>query len=455
MIPSNEQRYAVVAIALHWAIAASILGNLIIGWWMHSALDDPATRARAIAGYQLHKSIGLTTLLLSLVRLAWRMMNPPPPLPDGMSPWERRAAHATHFLLYFLMIAIPVTGWIYVSTGWSTPLGRALEVPTIFFGLFEVPHLFDLNEMTESMRRFAADTALEIHELLAFGMVGLFLLHVVAALKHHFVDHDGILARMVPWIATENITHSPKNWSRSIALAISFLPIFAGTIAVTFQLLHIPATQGVPSSRTPVIEPPQSTQQTAEAPKAEAQPVPQTVEAQPASQPVNDTEVPRWQVEYTKSSIAFTGVHVGTPFRGTFSRWQADVHFNPDNLASSQATVVIQTASASDGVAMHDSSLPGEEWFNVERYPTATFRTGKITKTASGYLAKGTLTIKGRAIPVDFPFTLNIRNDRAELSGHARISRSQVNLGMESDPGADYVDPEIGIEVAVSAKRVK
>tara|TARA_R110000782_G_scaffold182437_6_gene272680 strand:- start:15525 stop:16847 length:1323 start_codon:yes stop_codon:yes gene_type:complete len=438
---ASTRHYTVVAIALHWAIAASILGNLIIGWWMHGALDDPAMRARAVAAYQLHKSIGLTTLVLSVARLAWRIANPPPPLPDTMPAWERRAAHATHWFLYFLMIAIPLTGWIYVSTGWSAPQERALEVPTIFFGLFQVPHLFGLNEMSDSMRQFAAEMALESHELLAFATVGLFFLHVTAALKHHFFNHDAVLAQMIPWLTTRNTSPAPVGSRRSMTLILSFALILAAIAATAIQIFNIPATQADASSVAANPSLPEIPQQ--------------AIAEEPPPTSAIDADIPEWKVDYANSSIAFTGVHVGTPFRGSFSRWSADIRFDPDKLSSSQAIVVIETASASDGVTMHDNSLPGAEWFDVTRHPTATFRTGRIARTPDGYLAKGTLTIKGRAIPLDFPFTLTIENDRAKLLGHARIDRAKADLGMESDPQADYVSQEIGIEVSVSANHVK
>jgi len=84
----NEQRYTSVAIVLHWAIAAAILSNLIVGWWMKNAIDETAVQARAIAAFQLHKSIGLTVLLLTALRLVWRLTHKPPPPPAGMARWS-------------------------------------------------------------------------------------------------------------------------------------------------------------------------------------------------------------------------------------------------------------------------------------------------------------------------------------------------------------------------------
>ena len=89
----HAQRYTAVAIVLHWAIALAIFGMIALGWWMGDALEDSATQAQAIAAFQLHKSIGLSVLVLSLARLGWRLINPPPPLPAGMKAWERAGRH--------------------------------------------------------------------------------------------------------------------------------------------------------------------------------------------------------------------------------------------------------------------------------------------------------------------------------------------------------------------------
>jgi cytochrome b561 len=112
---SNEQRYTAVAIVLHWAIAAAILANLLIGWWMKSAIGETPTQARAIAAFQLHKSIGLTVLLLTALRLVWRFTHKPPPLPAGMARWERFATRGTHWAFYILMVLVPLSGWTYAS----------------------------------------------------------------------------------------------------------------------------------------------------------------------------------------------------------------------------------------------------------------------------------------------------------------------------------------------------
>ena len=191
MLGNSETRYGAVAMTLHWLLAIAIIGMLILGKYMADLARDDPTRFDLI---QLHKSIGITILVFSVARLAWRLMNKVPPLPVHMPAWERFAAHASHVLLYVLIIGIPLSGWALAS---SSPLG----IPTIWFGWFEIPHL-------PGLQGFADQHAVEqnfkdTHDILGNLMIFLLLIHVGAALKHHFWDRDSVLVRMLPFTRTD------------------------------------------------------------------------------------------------------------------------------------------------------------------------------------------------------------------------------------------------------------
>jgi len=181
-------RYGSVAMTLHWLIAAAVLVNLCLGLYM---ADLPRSDPYRFILFQTHKSIGLTVLVLSLLRLGWRLMNPVPPLPRGMNPVLRIVSRFSHILLYFLIVAIPLAGWALVS---SSPLG----LPTPYFGLFSWPNIPMLANLPRANKiqnlHFFEDT----HSLLAFTMIGLLALHVTGALYHQFVRRDDVLRRMTP-----------------------------------------------------------------------------------------------------------------------------------------------------------------------------------------------------------------------------------------------------------------
>ncbi|MBA4760572.1 cytochrome b [Sphingomonas sp.] len=171
---TSATRYSGGAILLHWLIAALLLANVVIAFTMEDA--------RGLM--PLHKSIGITVLLLTLVRIAWRLTHAAPPLPASLASWERTAARITHAAFYLLLLVMPLLGWAASSSG-SRGTGA----------LFGVIPWFDLpiaksHELHEAMG--------EAHELAAYLTIALIVLHVAGALKHHFIDRDGTLSRMLP-----------------------------------------------------------------------------------------------------------------------------------------------------------------------------------------------------------------------------------------------------------------
>jgi cytochrome b561 len=187
-LANTHLRYGGVAMTLHWLIAAAIAFNLCLGLYVAEILTDQ-DRAR-FGLLQLHKSVGLTVLVLSLLRLGWRIVNPIPPLPDTLTPTLKVLARATHYLLYFLMIAIPLTGWALVS---SSPLG----LPTPYFGLFNWPHIPFLPELSRAQKAPLRHEFFGLHMYLAFSAIALLALHVAGALYHQR-QGDNVLRRMLP-----------------------------------------------------------------------------------------------------------------------------------------------------------------------------------------------------------------------------------------------------------------
>ena len=177
-----QARYSRGAIALHWIIALLIMGNFI-GAWVSE--DMPRPEKIEMMGY--HKAFGMLILGLTVVRIVWRLTHRPPPLVETLKAWEAALAKVTHGLFYFLMLAVPAAGW-----GLHSAFNKGK--PIDFLGLFPIPALpVGSDKPTVGMFH-------ELHEVFATLMLVLFVLHVGAALKHHVIDKDGTLARMVPWL---------------------------------------------------------------------------------------------------------------------------------------------------------------------------------------------------------------------------------------------------------------
>ena len=171
-------RYGSVAIALHWTSAALVVAGFALGLWMTGLDLSPAT----LRYYAWHKWIGVTVFVTAAARLAWRVAVPPPPWPDRVPPWQRRAAAAVHRLLYVLLLAVPVSGWLY---------GSASGVQVVYLGVLPLPNPIGKD-------REGARWLLLLHQTLNFTLAAAVTVHVAAAWWHGVVLRDGVPARMLP-----------------------------------------------------------------------------------------------------------------------------------------------------------------------------------------------------------------------------------------------------------------
>lgn len=180
----RPSRYGVVAMTLHWLIAIAIITNIIV------ILTVPEDRSpTAMAMMQFHMALGLTVLVLSILRLVWRWMNPLPPPPQGLNRWIRVSGAATHHTLYFLMVAIPLAGWLMVSANHFTPS---------WFGLFKWPAFPGFAGLDKAAGHQWHETFESIHVVLGWAMVVLVPCHIAAAFYHHLMRKDNVLLRMLP-----------------------------------------------------------------------------------------------------------------------------------------------------------------------------------------------------------------------------------------------------------------
>ena len=174
--PPASPRYTAVAIALHWLLAVALAASLAVGLFMTELPASPLKLRLT----NWHKWAGITILALSLLRLAWRLTHRPPPDLPSMPAWQRRVAHLVHRLLYALFFAVPLAGWAYSS---------AAGFPVVLFGIWPLPDVVPAdNALAEAIK--------PLHWMLAYCLAALALVHVAAAIKHHYVDRDGLLGRM-------------------------------------------------------------------------------------------------------------------------------------------------------------------------------------------------------------------------------------------------------------------
>ena len=424
--PVPRARYATVAILLHWVIAAGIVFQILLAWRMED-LKTPL----GFALVQLHKSVGITILLLSLVRLGWRLANPPPPEPEGLKSWELQLSKIVHLAFYVIMIGMPLTGWLMVSAS-------RIEIPTLLFGTIPWPHvpgIAHLPESAKSVWRMIGDRG---HGLLAFGAYLLLALHVGGALKHQLFDAETpILDRMAPGAKA-------GKWFdfRLVLIALGGLAVIAA--AELFQP-NLPAS--APQSAV-IVDDDADEPAAPSKPKSEpAAPVAPPAAETPAAPAVAKT----WTVG-KGSALGFSTSWGGEPISGRFDKFTADIVFGPDALKDSKVSVAIDLASVVTGDAQRDQSLPSADWFDAATHPSATFTATRFEKTGEGrFIAHGKLSLRGVTQPLDLPFKLRIEGDKAHMSGVTTLDRTVFGVGQGEWKATDQIPAKVKVSVQVTA----
>jgi cytochrome b561/polyisoprenoid-binding protein YceI len=374
---------------LHWTIAIIILGQIAVGLYMK---DLPNASTVKFDLYQLHKSFGVSVLVLSLLRLVWRFMHKPPALPVEMPEWQKTAAGMTHWGFYALIVLTPLAGLAVVSVS-------PTDIPTKWFGIIPVPHLPFMNGISD--RANAEDIFKEVHEVLAFSILFLLVLHVGAVLKHGFINRDGVLRSMAPAGAGQLVV---------------ILGILAGFGAGALFYLFTPAPAPVASAFMSISN---------DAGKSSGAAI--------------------WIVDTEKSRLVFIGEEKGRRFEGVFGEYQATINFDPADLDASKISVDIATRSIATGDSLRDGTIPGKEWFDIKEYPSASFSSETIRNVGGdAYEADGVLRIKDYEHPITVAFTLIIDGDNATAQGGVELIRTDYGLGL----GSGWLDDEdVGLNV--------
>ena len=404
---NSTQRYGTLSRLLHWLIAGSIVLQFVLAKLAELADEDEA-RLKQLAVLANHKSVGITIFGLALVRLLWRLISALPPLPASMSSVQRRVSHVSHWLLYVLLFVMPLSGWLMSS---------ASAYSVSWFNLFMLPDLVAPNGNLK-------DLMLLLHHWLANGLFALALLHVAAALKHHFWDKDDVMRRM-----------------SSVTAWLGFAVVIG---------VGVMALAGQPNSQTTTALP-----AAADATNDDANAIKHHDDDAALVHSDVDDLAPRltpWQIDYANSYIRFRAEQAGAEFTGTWQRWSAEIRFASDSLATSAIHVSVEVAGIETRDDYRDATLLDPEWFDRDRYPVVTFSTRAFREVADGsFVADATLTVKGERHPINFTFTVTEKGPLRVLTGGARLDRHALGIGTGEWEDPTWVGQFVEVEVQVTA----
>lgn len=386
------KHYTNVAKNLHWLIASLIVSQYVLAELAEIAkkndqiLDQLALLAN-------HKSIGITILVLALIRLVYRFKNPAPALPSSMSAWQIQASKASHFLLYGFLFALPITGWLMSS---------AKSYSVSYFNLLALPDFIAPNEGLAEQLQVA-------HYYLGEALFYIALLHIAAALKHHFFDKDDVLKKISSTLGYVVFVFA------SAAVILGFGRFFNSTPSETSQ---VPA---------------------------------QTTQSEPSEFRLSSLD--QWDIDYEKSSITFIGDQAGARFEGEWQQWTAAIQFDRNNLEDSRFDVTIDLTSGFSNDQERDDTIRSEEFFNVEQFPSASYQADLFSVSDNGFVGQGRLSIKGIAADVPLEFTVTDSELGGQLLvGKAELDRFTWNIGTGQWLDTTWVGQQVFVEVRVEAK---
>lgn len=368
---------------------------IVVQFVLAQLADNAPSDLRELVLLANHKSVGITILAVAVLRIIWRFRHTPPALPTAMPRWQATASSISHWSLYALLFAVPVTGWLMSS---------ASAYPVSWFNLFQLPDFVAPNPELK-------DVFEETHEVLAKLLLVIASVHVGAAAKHAVVDKDGVLHRMVSIISV--------------------------AVFVIVAVLGIAWLGGAGGSdpAAPVSSP-------AETPVDDAV----------AHMPESVSYLPVWEIDYAASYIRFVGNQAGAEFDGTWEHWTAQLQFSTSDIGAGVFDVAIDTSSANTQDDDRDMTMTDPEWFDTVNYPEATFRASRFSEVSAGtYVADGQLTIKGIASPVRLLFTVESNGDRHVLDGKAQLDRLELGVGTGEWEDTEWVGKDVAVLVRVEA----
>ena len=399
--------YGSVAKTFHWLTALLILAAIPLGIIANDLAHQVSNPDIAVSEttvqwaatlFSAHKTIGLAVFFVALARILWAFGQSKPGLLNGDHKVEAWLAETVHWLLYGSLVAVPLTGWVHhaATTGFAPiwwPFGQNLPF---------VPK-----------DAYVADLTGVLHYILQWILIGTIVLHIVGAFKHHVIDRDATLRRMLPGHSPGQPTETQPGHGLPVMTALALWAAILGGAG---------ALGWLPLERAPMTE---------------------TAATAPSLESVQG----EWQVQ--NGTLEITVLQMGSDVTGSFADWTADISYSetPDATGKhGEVTVVISIGSLTLG-SVTDQAM-GAEYFNAENFPTARFNADLIA-TDQGHVARGTLTIRDQSVPIEMPFDLTIDGGSATAQGRLSVDRRDFNVG-SNDTGSLGADVDIRFDLTAN-----
>lgn len=414
-LQNTPARYGAVGKSFHWLTALLILTVIPLGLIANDmaydlrnpeiiSTQDDILRTALL--FSMHKTTGVLIFFVALARILWAFTQPKPAPLHPERRLETFLAETVHWLLYGSLVLVPLTGWIdhAATVGFAPiwwPFGQSLPF---------VPKDKTISAL------FAT-----LHLVLGRVLLVALLLHIAGALKHQIIDRDSTLRRMLPGRGD-----MPEPAAGKAHMALPFVAALATWAAAL----------GVATGLGMFV--PDAPQSTAEPTPAQATPT-QIAEAVPSG----------WQV--TEGSLAISITQMGSTVTGQFDDWTADITFEDPATAGPAGSVDVSIAIPSLTLGSVAQQAMGPDFFDAEKFPTAQF-TAEITKTETGYIATGPLTIRDQTIPVTLPFDLVLEGDSATMTGVLTLQRLDYEIGANM-PDEASLGFAVDVSVSLTATR--
>lgn len=398
-LSNSLETYGLIHQSLHWSMAILILALFPLGIYMHELPDiTPDQISSKVWLYSLHKTLGMLAFALAVIRVIFVTIQPHPrALHGGM---EGFGAKTVHILLYGTIIAMPIFGWLHHAA--------AQGFAPIWW------------PFSQDLPFIAKDVALSNFFKGAHFITGILLglsilLHVAGALKHVVIDKDKTLSRMVPGAYVETGTPPEKQPKQPLAYVAAFLAFAIAVVAI-----FIIGDKGT-DANTPI------TAQNAPKKEEATQTAQGSDNEADTSQNASESIPGSWNIDHSVSKLEIDVTQLGSPVKGTFSDWKADVVFDPEDLESASINASVNTTSLSIGEV--SARAMSDEFLNSDVHSSASFVSNSISKTEDGYSATGTLTLAGIEKDFTINFTFEENDGRAIVSGEADIQRLDFDIG--------------------------